>query len=279
MSAPPPVRLQINLAHSDLEEATHVLPHQLRQWGGQVAEILCVLDQPGRDATGEAFLRLMQLREFIASHRPAYPHLRTQEVDYSTAAAREISDMLLGGRHVPRRDYRGRPIHSYPYGLVAAKHDLIFHLDADMIFGGGSQTWMEEAVEILEHRTDLLACKPLPGPPRADGRLTGQKRPPMSDPRGLGFYRFDTFSTRLFLINRRHFSTRLDGLEMTWAPMKSAIRAMLAGRSPYDLVEPSVTREMARESLYRLDFLGREPGCGRCTRSIARRRASRSCRR
>ena len=36
--------LQINLAPTDLPHLIHVLPHQIRQFGGQVDEILLTLD-------------------------------------------------------------------------------------------------------------------------------------------------------------------------------------------------------------------------------------------
>jgi hypothetical protein len=36
--------LQINLAPTDLPHLIHILPHQIRQFGGQVDEILLTLD-------------------------------------------------------------------------------------------------------------------------------------------------------------------------------------------------------------------------------------------
>ena len=38
------VTLQVNVAPVDLPHATEILPHQLRQWGGQVQEILFTFD-------------------------------------------------------------------------------------------------------------------------------------------------------------------------------------------------------------------------------------------
>ena len=44
MSGAGSVTLQINLAPTDLPHAVHVLPHQLRQWSGQVQEIVFTFD-------------------------------------------------------------------------------------------------------------------------------------------------------------------------------------------------------------------------------------------
>ena len=117
-----------------------------------------------------------------------------------------------------------------------------------------------EAVAILQERPDLLACNPLPGPPRADGRLLSQKKPPLTDPRGPGYYRFTTLSSRVFLLDRRHLATRLGGLRRVWAPFKAAVSAMLAGRVPYDGVEGAISKAMRRRGVFRLDFLGSGPG-------------------
>ena len=64
-TAVPPVSLQINFAHSDLEEAAHVLPHQLRCWAGQVAEVVVdFFEQPqARSAAEPQFpLELLEVR-------------------------------------------------------------------------------------------------------------------------------------------------------------------------------------------------------------------------
>lgn len=255
-----PVTLQINLAHSDLEEALHVLPHQLRRWAGQVSEVVCVIDVPLRDTSAETLARHARLQAFVASLAPAYPHLRAVEVDYSEARVREVGAAFYRSGAVPLRDYRDRAIYPYVFALTTPSHDLILHLDADMIFGGGSQTWIGEAVAILQERPDLLACNPLPGPPRADGRLLSQKKPPLTDPRGPGYYRFTTLSSRVFLLDRRHLATRLGGLRRVWAPFKAAVSAMLAGRVPYDGVEGAISKAMRRRGVFRLDFLGSGPG-------------------
>ncbi|MEO6994264.1 MAG: capsular biosynthesis protein, partial [Lacunisphaera sp.] len=44
MSFTPPVTLQISLAPSDHRLASATLPHQIRTWRGQVAEILLTID-------------------------------------------------------------------------------------------------------------------------------------------------------------------------------------------------------------------------------------------
>src|SRR5215218_365514 len=165
----PPVTLQVSLAPTDFPHAQHLLPHQLRQLAGSVDEVLLVVDlhrSPGRfsEAWEERRPRLQALLEAVCRQ---YPHARVAEVDYAPGVRAALSERFLSGREVPLKDSRGGPFHSYLYGLHAAAHEHVFHLDADMLLGGGSRTWMAEALALLSARPEVLSVSPLPGPPTA----------------------------------------------------------------------------------------------------------------
>src|SRR5436305_1470167 len=85
------VCLQINVAPVDLPCARHTLPHQLRQWGGQVDRILLTLDTlPGGGRFGQEWSERRQgLEELLDSLCSRYPHARVQHVDYSAHAVSE----------------------------------------------------------------------------------------------------------------------------------------------------------------------------------------------
>ena len=255
----PPVSLQIALTPADLPDVRLLLPHQLRVWGGQVDEILCLVDVP--PAQGEdAHARLAAVSDFLGEQRRAYPHLTWKLVDYSPEAVRRVEQEFYGGQPIPIRDYRNRPIYAYLYLLLATTHDLVLHLDCDMMFGGASQTWVAEAVERLARRPDVVACKPFPGPPRPDGRPLSQRSPPVRELETPFAYRFSTFTYRVFLLDRRVFAERLAPLRNEWPSWPSAFRALLRRRRPFALLEQVIATAMRRRGQWRLDFLGGAPG-------------------
>jgi hypothetical protein len=257
----PPVTFQVGLTPGDLAEAQYLLPHQLRQWAGQVDEVLCTVDVPppgvGPTVTSESTERLCAL---IEAQMPSHPHLRWTEVDYSTRARREVSDTFYQGRPVPLRDHRDRPVHAFLIALLMARHEYVFHIDSDILFGGGSQEWIGEALELLQQRPDVIACSPLPGPPRADRRLLSQRWPVTPEPHGSPAYRFPTLSTRLFLLNRRRLVSELAPLRAEWPPLRPSVRTLLRGRRPHDILERVISRAMQRQGMFRVDFLGSAPG-------------------
>lgn len=254
------VSLQVSLAPSDLPYALHVLPHQLRQWGGQVDEIVLAVDtRPGTgrfaDAWHERRPGLYALLDEVArSHR----HARIVEVDYGDAARERIATRFFGGAEVPLKDHLGGPYYCYFAGLEAVANDLVLHLDSDMLFGGGSQTWVAEAVATLHRDSELIACSPLPGPPTSDGSLRSQtaERYPASSTA----FRFARFSTRVYLLSLASVAARLGPLPIRRPGVKKAMLAALAGSPVTELPEIVITKLMAGRGLGRVDLLGHQPG-------------------
>jgi hypothetical protein len=275
----PPVTLEITLAPPDLRHAEHVLPHQLRTWATQVREILCVVDLrkvPGRpDRSWEPDgHRLLELVDRCCA---PYPHARRRVVDYGADAARGVSDFFLFGKPVPPKTYRGGPFYAYFWGLHEAVNHYVLHLDSDIMFGGGSQTWVDEAMGLLKDRPNVLVCQPLPGPPTADGRVHAAGAEP--EPGPVPTFRFRTITTRYFLIDRDRFGERIGGLEvrahspalkkvglLEWLgglgdlPIRDRLRPLTLATPRVDLPERLLGEAMAAAGMHRLDYLGREPG-------------------
>jgi hypothetical protein len=252
----PPVTLQINLAPTDLPTAVHTVPHQLRQWGHQVDEVLFVVDlhrSRGKFAEGWEE-RLPGLRHLIEDCCGGHPHARSVDVDYSPVAKTAVERYFFSGATMPAKDYRGAPFYAYFFALLAASHDYVLHFDSDMLFGGGSQTWIEEALQILEHRPDVLACNPLPGPPTTDGTLRSQALP--REPGESPAFRSPALSTRLFILDRQ----RIRDLRIERPTAREAFGARIDGNPPFLPAEGVVSRAMARSGLGRIDFLGASPG-------------------
>src|SRR4029079_10267618 len=88
--SPSPVSLQISVAPTDLPHARWTLPHQLRQWGSQVDEVLFVLD--GRQP------ELEDLLERLCSE---HAHARVEHVDYGDEAAGAGAQDIMVARRPP----------------------------------------------------------------------------------------------------------------------------------------------------------------------------------
>ena len=88
------VTFQVNLAPADFPHARHTLPHQLRQWAGQVDEFLLTTDlhRVRRGHFGEGWdERRAPLAALIAECAAKYPNIRALDVDYDAAASRRVS--------------------------------------------------------------------------------------------------------------------------------------------------------------------------------------------
>lgn len=262
-AAPRPVTLQINVAAGDLDLLPFTVPHQLRVFGAQADELLFTLDthhsRASRYHTEDFAARLGKVSALLARLTRGHPKARVQRVDYSPRAVADVGRTFLGRDRVPGKAANGSPFYAYLFGLRHARNDLVLHLDADMLFGGGSQTWLAEAAHWLERRPDLLGCNPLPGPPRADGRLTTQDAPRVAAP--YPAFLFDGVSTRVLLLDRRRIS--LPGglaVPLERPGPRARLEAFLTAAPPVRALEDCLEALMRRNNLYRLDFLGESPG-------------------
>lgn len=258
-----PVTLQINLAPTDFPHARLILPHQLRQLAPSVQEVLLVIDlhrSQGARFAGAWEERKPKMERLLSELSAADARIRVVEVDYSPATTRALSEQFFGGTRLPMKDSRGGPYHSYFFGLAAAAHRHVLHLDADMLIGGGSRTWMAEAEAHLAAREELVSCSPLAGPPRADGTVAGDARWYEPDGRVPGAIRYRRFSSRVFFVDRDAFVRRVGSLRARLAPPIHVLRALRAGNPPYREPENLVTRIMVSRGLWRLDFQGTAPG-------------------
>jgi hypothetical protein len=249
--------LQVNLSPSDWRHASLLLPHQVRTWRGQVSEILLTVDlhrSAGRFSAGwEAGRdRIMGLAHSIEG-------ARVEVIDYGAEARARVSAEFFGGAPVPEKDFRGGPYYAYFFGLNAASHELVLHTDADIFFGGGSQTWISEATERMASRRDLLVTAPLPGPPRADGLLTQLRSAP--DPESPHAHYLEAMSTRVFFIDRQRFRSAIGALTPRPPPsLRNRVKALVERNPDADLPEHLFTSEMKARGLVRYDFLGSLPG-------------------
>jgi hypothetical protein len=127
-----------------------------------------------------------------------------------------------------------------------------------MLFGGGSQTWVSEALNVLQDRPAVLVCSPLPGPPTADGHARQQEaRIEASDSLAHGF---DHFTTRIFLVDRRQLSALGPLVPVRKFGRRKAPQAWMRHTSTYDLPERLISAAMQARGRKRFCFVGAPPG-------------------
>jgi hypothetical protein len=248
--------LQINLAPGDWRLAQHTLPHQLETWKDQVDEVLLVVDlhrSAGRFAEGWE-----SGKDHLMTMIQGLNVGRVSVVDSSEDVRTKVANEWTGGCPVPVKDFRGGPSYAYFYGLSQAKGRFVLHSDADIFFGGRSQTWLAEALVLLEKYPDLLFVAPLSGPTAKDGRVSTLRCTP--DSRAPGGQVFDFISTRLFLLDKEKFQQRIGAFQPKPPNFRSIIKARVEGNPPWDLPEHWMTDAMRLAGMHRFEFSGTSPG-------------------
>jgi hypothetical protein len=261
--------VQINMYPMDVRHAVHLLPHQVRVWGDVVERVVITVDthqsRSGRYRGSDFQKSLAALRAQIAKVRETYPRLEMHEVDYSPEARAAVARFFFNCESIPVKAWDGGPFYSYFYGLFMTKARYIMHFDGDMMFGGGSKTWLKEAIALFEARPDILLLNPFPGPPRPDGQVFGhQKERDFTCVReaDLPFaYRFNQASTRVFLIDMQRFKERVTALPLLRPGMLQRFKSKLLENPPEAReAEVILTHTLRRFGLCRVDFLGKAPG-------------------
>lgn len=257
--------LQINVAPPDLPHASLVLPHQLRVWAGQVDEVLLTYDTeaPARGRFADSWeSHRAAMDAFLGELAAGHPNLRIGPVDTSPATRRAVAHRFLAGvDDVPLKDSRGGPLYAYLFGLHDAAHDVVLHMDSDLLFGGGSQHWLQDALALQAADPDVLVCCPLPGPPHPQGILRGQ---PRARPYGTARHTFsfaDNVTTRVFLVDRARLIARTGPLVLRPPVLRrSRVKAAVNRHPPFAMPEQMLGSALAASAALRVDLLGSEPG-------------------
>ncbi|MBD1394719.1 hypothetical protein [Mucilaginibacter glaciei] len=251
------VSLQINLAPGDYQHMQYLLPHQLNQLQQQVDEIILTVDTKqgkGRFAEGWNTYKDFLDRFLKEKIEPFYP-VKVITVDYSSSVEQKIARYFFGKTQMPFKDFRGGPFYAYFFGLYTATNKLVFHLDSDMLLGGGSQNWINEAVSYFNIDPTCFVMAPLPGPPDHNDTLKGQhimnKIAPFT-------WQLAGMSTRIFLIDKSKFNN--NKLLITKPSLRNQVKAIIDGQSNADLPEHLISTFIKKHNLKRIDFLGSGEG-------------------
>lgn len=254
------ITLQINAAPSDWMHCAHILGHQIRVWSEQVDEILLTLDlkrSKGRFAV-DWDRGAVEIQNQLDTLSRENSKVVVSHVDYSEETKRQVARKYFNREEIPNKDYRGGPLYSYYYGMYRASNDLILHSDSDMLYGGASQTWVSEAIGVLDREASIVFCSPLAGPPTASGALTTQPSTPWTSMPHA--HLFSTMSTRVFMTRQSSLLARMGTLPMPLPSPRSLVKAILNGNPLGTAPENALSARMEQRGLHRLDFLGTGPG-------------------
>jgi hypothetical protein len=199
---------------------------------------------------------------FVQAQSAVHPKIRMHEVDYSRNAVTTIRSVSSfseeSSSHL--KIGMGHLIYSYFWGFANARYDYIFHVDSDMMFGGGSQIWIAEAKRLMDARAEVMVCNPHPGPPTPNGKLRSQTLRP--EPYTSAAFRASHINTRVAFFDRRRLISQLVPLPLLQPSIFRRWQARLEGNFPYMLPEDILSFSVRRAGFLRIDFLGQNQVCG-----------------
>lgn len=274
--APVKTALQINMHPFDAPHVIHTLPHQIRVWESQVDRILLTVDTGQVNAgryKGHGFEAAKnRLFAFLESLQKDHPKLHIDTVDYGPQAHQKVGETFFSNNATyPDKAFDGGPFYVYFYGLMRANARYVLHMDSDMLFGGGSQTWIDESIAQLEAHPDALVICPFSGPPKKDGDMSfalhvgmpGIRHIPQAEKMQLDSpaWRFPTVSTRIFMIDMQRFKQRIGSIKLLRPDLKRRLRSYAFNQKPLSMpAEEALSTDMMVRKLYRIDYLGTGQG-------------------
>jgi hypothetical protein len=128
-------------------------------------------------------------------------------IDYSPEYHHRMYRKHFSGLMRQTHSNGGYPILGSIFAVEESTADYLVHFDSDMLlYQAPGFSWIEEGIRLLQRHEDLIAVLPRSGPPATDGRLKQQEETGErfeQDARGL--FCFRTFTSRVFLIDRKRF--------------------------------------------------------------------------
>ena len=181
---------------------------------------------------------------------------RVVRIPYDEKTVAALMDSAFQGKFRATHNIRGYPIYGSIYAVLSTKKRYLVHFDADMmIHQGGSKTWIEYGISLLDRHDDVGAVMPRSGPPTHSGIPYQGSEKFEHDPRG--FHSFSSFSSRVYLIDVLKFRS-LHPVEPLWLGRRDKIRSFFDGRGQALSWESIITKAFRQKSLRRADLLNHD---------------------
>lgn len=128
-------------------------------------------------------------------------------VNYTDLYRRRVYEKHFGEILSHNHDARGSPILGYVFSIEEARSQYLLNTDCDMLlYQDRLFNWIDSGIRLLQKNPEILTVMPRPGPPTEDGMLF---QPVAYEHDRTGFFRFELFSSRVFLIDVNRFKAIL----------------------------------------------------------------------
>lgn len=255
IESPTTCTLSINVCLTDLPYLAHIVPHIVRACDYPFTERMLVIDtapMKGRYQNG-AVLPSMNELETAAQQLVAQGYIDSiVKVDYNPDVCKKILKKHLGRSVWETHDFRDAPIYAYLFAYEAAQSDYFLHFDADMLLHQAEgYNWIKEGIKYLKKYPEILTVTPLAGPPSSDLILKQRDTEYAYDERG--FFTFNVFTARRYLLDRQRFDNFLP-LPISYVSTKRKLASWLTRRSAMERWEGMITNKLHTSQYIRADI-------------------------
>lgn len=221
------ITFQINICPGDIAYAHLTVPPLVEMYRSACAEVLAVVDYCPPQATqfvnaakrfpaAEFNRRVTALEQMVTEWQQANLFDRVIELRPDSDRFQVLSQKYLQGIVQETHDGFGHALMSYLTALEEPETDYVLHFDSDILMYSEPGThWLEEAVEQLQNRGDLLAVSPRITPPHPQVNAPSEATPAIPNHPESGWlstwqvqkveggWLSDWISNRCFLLDRQ----------------------------------------------------------------------------
>ena len=203
-------------ARTDLPYMMQTIPHLIKMSNFPFKEVVLAIDTA--PLSGDKVLRpgigtMTELRDCCNKLINDGVVNRVVDFNYSKEYREKIYQKHFGTPLKLTHNYKGYPILGTIFHIEETESDYMVHFDNDMLlYQQSDYSWINEGIKLMEEHEEIMALRPLTGPPTQDASMYQQVN---YERDAAGFYKFKFFSSRVYLINRKRFD-RLLPLPILW---------------------------------------------------------------
>ena len=208
--------LSILVARTDTQFMMHTIPHLVKMCNFPFTQRLLAVDTAplsGDKVNRPGVGTMEQVRDYCHQLLTSGVVDKVTDIDYSPAYHNQIYRKHFGTSRIHQtHNYKGYPILGTIFSLEEVPGDYLLHFDSDMmLYQEPDYNWIEAGMNLLQKHPEIMAVRPLGGPPTEDGNLKDKGYTRDRE----GFYKFKFFSSRAYLIDRQRFGSLLP-LPILW---------------------------------------------------------------
>lgn len=247
--------LSILVARTDIPFMMHTIPHLVRMCNYDFYERCLIIDTAplsGKFKSRSGIGSLSDLRECCEKLVQQGVIDRLIDIDYSQETIKKLYRKHFGRFIKHTHNFRGYPIYGSIFAIEAVRGDYLLHFDSDMLLHQNpSFNWIEEGRKLLDKNEQVMFVSPLSGPPTEDGSL--KQRGVEYELDEEGFYKFQDFTSRKFLLKKEKFDASLP-MKPAWISWKRRLASVVTGKSPLWNWEIMVSQHLEKTGMLRADL-------------------------